>query len=273
MSRHPFDLLVELRPEHIRLDCAALHLARDIYPDIDIPRYLAQLDSLADEVAERRAGLSATLRYQALREVLVGRYGFTGNQDDYYDPQNSYLNRVLDRHVGIPIALSVLWIEIGRRLKWPVAGVALPGHFLVRFDDPERFVLADPFGEGRSLSLEDCRRLMAQRFQRHIRLSRRLLQPVKTRAMLGRMLNNLRGIYLANHDWWQLAAVLQRLVALEPRRGRHLQDLASVYARLGDMRAAYKCLKLYLHRVPDADDSHLVESNLMRLEAALAALN
>jgi regulator of sirC expression with transglutaminase-like and TPR domain len=273
VSVHPFDSLVELRTEHIRLDCAALHLARDDYPDININRYVLRLDELAEEVAARRPGLASTLRYQALREVLVGGHGFQGNREDYNDPQNGYLNRVLERRVGLPVTLSAIWIEVGRRLKWPVSGVALPGHFLVRLDDPERFVLADPFEGGRSLSLEDCRRLVAGRGARGLNLSRKLLKPVDTRGILSRMLRNLRGVYLARRDWRRLANVFQRLAALEPHRGRHLQDLAAVYARLGDMRGAYGCLTAYLHHLPDADDHDLVQCNLERLQAALVALN
>jgi regulator of sirC expression with transglutaminase-like and TPR domain len=273
LSRHPFDLLVQLHSEQIRLDCAALHLARDFYPHIDVARYLAELDALAAEVAARRPGLAATLRYQAMRYVLFGRHGLTGNKRDYFDPQNSYLNRVLDRHLGIPITLSVVWIEVGRRLKWPVSGVALPGHFLVRFDDPEQYVLTDPFNGGRSLSLDDCRSLVAAQVERPIRLARRHLEPVATRAILSRMLRNLRRLYLSQSDWRHLATVLQRLSALEPRNGRHLQDLAAVYAQLGDVRGAYGCLRAYVDRLPNASDLHLVRANLERLEAAIAALN
>ena len=156
MSRHPFDLLMTLEDEQIRLDCAALHLARDAYPDLDLRIWLDRLDELAAEVSELRPGLSAPLRYRAMREILVERHSFRGNVTEYDDPQNSYLNRVLERRLGLPITLAVIWIEVGRRLKWPVAGVGLPGHFLVRFDDPDRFVMVDVFNEGRSLALEDC---------------------------------------------------------------------------------------------------------------------
>jgi regulator of sirC expression with transglutaminase-like and TPR domain len=271
VSRHLFDLLVELPSKAIRLDYAALHLARDVYPHLNAARYLRQLDALAEEVAAQRPGLAAPLRYQALREVLVRGHGFTGNQRHYFDPQNSYLNRVLERRVGIPVSLSIIWLEVARRLKWPVAGVALPGHFLVRFEDPERFVLADPFGDGRSLALADCRRLLAGRSGNLSR--RRLLQPASTRTVLARALRNLRRIYLTCGDWQNLVNVLQRLSALEPHSGRHLRDLAAAYARLGQMRHAYGCLSVYLDRVPDAGDGELVRSNLARLEAAMAALN
>ena len=273
VGRHPFDLLMELHPQHIRLDCAALHLARDVYADIDVSRYLRMLDALAEEVATRRPGLTAPLRYEAMRDVLVDGHGFRGDTLRYADPQNSYLNRVLDRHLGVPISLCVIWIEVGRRLKWPVNGVALPGHFLVRFDDPERFVLADPFADGESLSVADCRRLVTQCFGNAVRFTTSMIAPVETRVVLGRMLKNLRRIYLDRCDWPRLAAVLQRLVAVEPHSGQHLQDLASVCARRGDVRGAYGCLHLYLRRVPDAEDCDLVQWNLARLEAALLARN
>ncbi len=263
---------MELPTEHIRLDCAALHFARDVYPDLEITPYLRQLDLLAEEVADLRPGTAATLRYRAMRQVLVEEHGFRGNLEEYTDPQNSYLNCVLERRLGIPVTLSAVWIEVGRRLKWPVAGVALPGHFLVRFDDPERLVLADPFGDGRSLSIQDCRRLVGQT-SRATEFAPRMLEPVDTRAVLACMLRSLRRLYLDHSNWRRLAVVLRRLMAVEPQAGQHLQDLASVCARRGDVRGAYDCLRLYLSRSPDAADSEAVQYNLARLEAALLARN
>ncbi len=246
MSTHPFDLLMELETDQIRLDCAALHLARDAYPGLSMERYLSALDDMAAHVARRRPGLAANLRYEALREVLVEKCGLTGNRDAYYDPENSYLNRVLDSQMGIPISLSTVWIEVARRLKWPVAGVALPGHFIVRLDDPERFVLADPFHDGRSLSLPDCRRLVRERFGDKITFSNALLEPANARIVLTRMLQNLRNIYLAQNDLPRVASVLRRLAAVEPHNGRYLQELAAVCCRRGDVRGAYAHLAVYL---------------------------
>jgi regulator of sirC expression with transglutaminase-like and TPR domain len=273
VGRHSFDLLMELPTEHIRLDCAALHFARDVYARLDFDRHITQLDALAEQVGAQRPGLSATLRYQAMRAVLVEEHGFCGDVENYNDPQNSYLNRVLDRHLGTPVSLAAIWIEVGRRLKWPVHGVGLPGHFLVRFDDPERLVLADPFNGGRSLSIADCRRLVNNLSDYPLRFTTRMLEPASTRVTLGRMLHNLRRIYLDLCDWQRLATVLRRLVAVEPNSGQHLQDLASVCARRGDVRGAYGCLHLYLRRLPDARDCDLVQFNLSRLEAAMLARN
>lgn len=273
MSRHPFDLLMELDTQHIRLDCAALHLARDVYPKIDVPRYLRLLDEMAAAVMQRRPGLAATLRYEALRDVLVGEFGLSGNARDYYAPENSYLNRVLDTRVGIPISLAVVWLEVARRLKWPAAGVGLPGHFLVRLDDPERFVLADPFHAGVARSVDDCRLLVAERFQGAVELSPRHLRRVSTRGVLVRLLRNLRNIYLAAEDWPRLASTLRRLAAVQPSNGRHLRELAAVFWRQGDVRGARNHLALYLHRLPDARDSSLVERSLRKLDLALVAQN
>jgi regulator of sirC expression with transglutaminase-like and TPR domain len=273
MKRHPFDLLMELAADEIRLDCAALHLSRDVYPYVDLNTYLRELDAMAETLADTRPGLAATLRYQAMREVLVGAYGFTGTQEDYYDPQNSYLCRVIDRRAGIDISLAVVWIEVGRRLKWPVSGLRFPGHFLVRFDDPERFVLADPFEDGRSLSVEDCRRILHRESNGQKRFSSKYLRPLGTRAILTRMLNNLRLIYLANQDWGRLSAVLQRLAAVEPANGRHLQDLAAIRYRQGDLRGAYAHLAACLQRFPDAEDRPTVQRSLETLERVIAAMN
>ena len=270
---HPFDLLMELAPHQIRLDCAALHLARDRYPGLNVARYLHMLDALAEDVAAQRPGLAANLRLVAMRRVLVEQRGLTGNRDDYYNPRNCYLHCVLDTNRGIPITLSTVWIEVARRLKWPVAGVALPGHFIVRFDDPDRFILVDPFYDGRALSIADCRRIVRQRFGDELTFRRFFLNPIDNSGILARLLRNLRNVYLAAHDWPRVASILRRMAATEPTNGRHLQDLAAVYCRQGDVRGACAQLALYLHRRPRARDSARVRNSLKQLEAALVALN
>jgi regulator of sirC expression with transglutaminase-like and TPR domain len=273
MKRHPFDLLMELQPHQIRLDCAALHLCRDVYPDLDIDMYLGKLDALAERVAATRPGLAATLRYRAMRRVLVEEHELTGNQQDYYDPQNSYLNRAIDRRTGTPVSLAVVWIEVARRLKWPVSGLWFPRHFLVRFDDPDHFVLADPFNDGRSLSVADCRRILHHQSAGRKRFSAAHLEPLSTRAILARMLNNLRSIYLAYEDWGRLSAVVQRLSAVEPHNHRHLQELAAIRYRQGDLRGAYIHLATCLKRFPEADDRPQVQRRLQTLARVIAGMN
>jgi regulator of sirC expression with transglutaminase-like and TPR domain len=273
MTNHPFDLLMHLRTQHIRLDCAALHLARDAYPSLVLPSYLSRLDEIAEAVADARPGLSATLRYEAMRRVLVGEYELRGNQDDFYDPENTYLNRVLDRRLGIPISLSIVWLEVARRLKWPVAGLGLPGHFIIRFDDDEHFVLVDPFREGRTLAIEDCHQILDYYFDRKVPFSSDFLKPVSVRLILARMLNNLRDIYTANHDWERLAAVLQRLASVEPGNVRHRHDLAGLLYRQGDVQMAHAQLSASLQQPANADNEFRVREKLAHLEAIIASLN
>lgn len=272
MNRHPFDLLMELPPSDIRLDCAALHLARDAYPHLDLPSYLARLDGLAAEVADERPGLSATLRYECLRRVLVKRHGFTGNSKRYEDPRNCYLNRVLDRKIGLPITISIVWIEVARRLKWPLLGVGFPGHFLVRLDDRDQFVLIDPFNGGVSLDA-DALRVLRRAVSGAPEPGPADLKPVETIDIIVRLLNNLRRFYLERADLKRLARVLERLHAADPSQGQHLQDLAAVHCRQGDMQAAHACLAAYVSRQPEASDLPQVQTNLTRLEAAMLARN
>lgn len=273
MDVHPFDHLVELRTELVRLDCAALHLARDAYAEINVPAYLERLDLLADEVASLRPGLDATLRYAAMRHVLVDCHDLRGDEDDYYNPRNGYLNRVIDRGRGMPITVSLVWLEVARRLKWPVHGLAMPGHFLIRFDDRERFVMCDAFRSGCTVTQPDCQRILDHCFDGRVKLKPRFLEPVDTCVILARMLNNLRSIYLANQNWPRLESVLRRLCALEPQQGRHLQELAALHYRQGDVRMAYAHLARYVRTKPEADDVLAVRERLDRLAAACAALN
>lgn len=271
---HPFDLLMELPTAAIRLDFASLHLARDLYGEFDPFVFVARIDELANEVAQRRPGLTAPLRYEAMREVLVEEHGFRGNSEDYYDPENSYLNRVIESKRGIPISLSILWIEVARRLKWPVAGVGFPGHFLVRFDDADHLVLVDPFREGMSLNVEDCQKILAHHFEGKVAFSPEFLEPVDARSILARLLNNLRSIYLVNHDWSRLEDVLQRLAAVDPTNSRHREELAALRYRQGDVRSAYAhLLATWVHAGGDSDERVMVQKRLRHLEAALAAMN
>lgn len=273
MYLHPFDMLFELPDEAIRLDCAMLHLARDVYPDLNLMASVDKLDALAAEVRDMRPGLTAVQRYEAMREVLIERHEFRGNEDDYYDPQNAYLNRILDRKLGIPIGLSVLWIEVGRRLNWPVFGVGFPSHFLVRFDDPDRFLVADPFHEGRAISQEECQKLLDHQFSGKVKFSAEMLAPVDNRAILARVLNNLRVIYRANQDWSRLDEVLQRLSVVDPLNEDHRMELAKLRSRLGNTRSAYAQLASYLNYHPDADDHDMVAQKLHNLAAMIASLN
>lgn len=273
MSIHAFDQLMQLDEDDIRLDCAALQLARDAYPHLDVLGYCQQLDEVARTVADVRPGLSAPLRYEAMHEVLVGHYGFRGNRENYYNPDNSYLNRVLDCKRGLPITLSLVWIEVARRLKWPAGGVGLPGHFVLRLDDPERFIVADPYHDGRSLSLDDCQQIVKRHSEGKATFSNELLKPIGTRAILARVLNNLRSVYQAEGNLLRLRDVTQRCFALDRENTGLLYELALIHMRLGNFDQARLLLDGCQAGIDDEDQANLVLNTRVRMNLLIGSDN
>ena len=189
------DLLAR-RPSRIELDRAALEIARIEYPDLDADACINELDRHALAIAERARDLSDGRSFvEAANEYLFVEAGFRGNEEDYYNPDNSCLNRVLETKRGIPITLSLVYIEIARRLSKEVSGVGLPGHFIVRYDDPDYSALIDPFHSGAILDAAQCCDLAQLESLDH-----GMLDPVDRRHIAMRMINNLRGIYFARRE-------------------------------------------------------------------------
>jgi regulator of sirC expression with transglutaminase-like and TPR domain len=205
------------RPEaEIDLAEAALLIAEAEYPNLDHARYARALDELG------RAGDAAVARGPRAEEKVTRavRYmyetlGFRGDDDDYYDPRNSFLNDVLDRKRGIPITLALVLTEVCRRAGVDAHGVAFPGHFLVRADTPRGTILVDPF-TGRQLSRDELRALFARATGQHRDPPARLIEPATKVQILARMLNNLRAIYEQRRDEARLRGVLARLHVLAP---------------------------------------------------------
>jgi regulator of sirC expression with transglutaminase-like and TPR domain len=270
---HPFDTLLELDEDYVRLDCAALRLSDGMYRGLPFDLGLALLDDLAGAVADKRAGLSAPLRYAAMRDVLVVERGFSGAPDYDRDARNFCLNHGLAQRTGAPVTLSVIWIEVARRLKWPVSGVGWPGHFVVRFDDPDRFVLADPYWEGVSLSLEDCRRRCCSTDGGQAALELSDLRPMGKRGILTRILNNLRAVHAAGGDGPRLRQTLLRLRAIEPDEPRHVRELAALEFRGGEPHTAIERVDRFLRAKPAAHRDTDLCQMLAELRAGAALLN
>src|SRR5262245_30811084 len=157
---------------------------------------------------------------RALNQHLFEDLGFRGNQDDYYDPKNSFLNEVIDRRVGNPITLSVVYMEVGRRLALPLEGVSFPGHFLVKYRTPEGDLLLDPYHSGMALSRSELEQRLERAFGKKTTLQPSHLQTATKRQILTRMLNNLRGIYQQVGDAPRERGVLERLAILNPQDER-----------------------------------------------------
>lgn len=203
-------------PDHeVDLGAAALWLAAEEYRGLDPHVYLARLESLADRVHVALGGRSSPeAALAALQRVLVLEEGFQGNRDDYYEPANSFLNEVLDRRTGIPITLSVVWLEVARRADIALEGVNLPGHFLVRLVYPGGGRLLDPFDGGRDLDLEQAAALLRSLRGPDAELLPEHLVGVGPKQILVRMLNNLRLIWLENDDHARAVAAIDRIVVI-----------------------------------------------------------
>ena len=253
---------------------AALAVAEEEYPRLDAGRYLAALDELAGAVAARlppRRTAADALR--AMRAVLFEERGFRGNEERYYDPRNSFLNEVLDRRLGIPITLSILYIEVAARVGVTVQGVAFPGHFLVRCSAGGTEVFIDPFHGGEVLSADECVARLKARAPARAEFDPRHLEPVGPRHILGRLLHNLKRIYVETSDDLRALWVVDRLLLLSPDDLVETRDRGLVLARLGHAAPAQRDLAAYLAAAPEASDREAVEGLLAQLRARGSFLN
>jgi len=255
--------------ESLPLTEAALSLAQDAFPDLDMPAVLAELDELVVR-ARRRMPEDADVRQKvdALNRYFFRELGFSSNLNDYYDPDNSHLNVVLRRRRGIPISLAVIYLEMAEQLGLPVRGVSFPGHFLLRVSAGGHDLMLDPT-TGQTLSEVQMVEMLepyVQRVGESIGSALRvLLQPATRREIVVRMLRNLKSIYLQTERWQRLLAVQQRLVIVLPESIEEVRDRGFAYARLDYLRPALEDLERYLEDRPDAEDATVVESELQEL--------
>jgi regulator of sirC expression with transglutaminase-like and TPR domain len=261
--RRLFTSQIQRPEEGLEMDLAALYLAGEEYPVLDVRAYRSQLDTLAAEV--RDASADATNErslVDALSRHLFDQAGFTGNIDNYNSADNNYLNRVLDTHTGMPVTLSLIYLEIGKRLGIRCHGVGLPGHFLVWLDELDLYL--DPFNQGRLLSAADCRRLVQDTMGPHFPWREEYLAPYRKRDILYRMLNNLKGIYFNAGDYRRATGCLERIALISPSASRLNRDLCWCYANTRQYQSAIHHLELYLQSTwPSQEFSefkHQVES-------------
>ena len=254
--RQRFATCVALPEAELDLASAALWLAAEDCPELDTQVYLGRLESLADRVRVawgKRPGSVAAL--DALRSVLVEEESFRGNTNSYYDPQNSFLNKVLDRRVGIPISLSIVWIEVGRRAGIPIEGVNLPGHFVVRLLDRHEPTLIDPFCGGMVLTARECEDRLRQTQGEGWRLSPEDLVAAGPKQMLVRVLNNLRLIYLETEDYGRALSVVDRLALIAGNTPKLRRDRGLLFARLQLYGKAWADLAAYLGPEETTDEN------------------
>ena len=215
------------------LDQAALLIGAWDYPERDLEQYREQLDRIANKIApEIERETSGIGRARAISDWLFDHLGFAGNTSDYYDPRNSFLCDVLDRKMGIPISLSVLYLEVARRVGVLAQGVNFPGHFLVRVAIEDAWLFLDPFSGGRALTPADLEALLKKTTNPEAVLEPSVIAAASKRQILSRMLVNLAGIYGRHGDLPRSLDVLERLAILEPQNPRIQRDLSQLRERV-----------------------------------------
>jgi len=269
--------LAELGDDELPLLGTALLIARDEYPELDPSLYAAQVDRYADALRPQvpeDADLAA--RLTAINKYLFEELGFAGNDAQYDDPRNSYVNEVVDRKLGIPISLAVIQIEVTRRLGLPLDGISFPGHFLVRLPVDDGILVLDPFNKGRPVGAEELRERASTHLGGQAPDDQQLLQilaPATHRMILMRMLRNLKGLYLDMEDWERVARTADRLLKLAPGTAEALRDRGLAYRELGYTRGAREDLVRYLQVLPEADDVEAIRTTLIELGGGPARLN
>jgi regulator of sirC expression with transglutaminase-like and TPR domain len=270
-ARQRFAALAAVPDRHIDVAEAALLIAQEEYPHLDVDAYLRRLDGLADEV---RASIAAAgdpaAKVTRLNRFLFEEQGFAGNSASYYDPRNSYLNDVLDRRTGIPISLSVIYCEVARRVDLPMCGVSFPGHFLTKYaGDPE--IIVDAFF-GTVITIDECRQRLEAIYGPKAQFDARLLRPATPREILVRMLSNLKQVYVERRDLERALASVDRILLLTPDVPRELRDRGLLYQQLDCFAAAARDLERYLQLAPDDDSADTVRSLLPDVQREAARL-
>lgn len=266
----------ELNQSTINLPRAALVYARTIaYPNLDVDTYLSRFDHLAEQARAHLKGSRLLAdRVDGLSDFLFYQMDFQGNHEDYYDPRNSYLNTVLDRKIGVPISLAVIWITVAHKLGLPAYGVSLPGHFVVGIEEPGRArLLIDPFNAGLRLTITDCDRLVRESTGYQGVFQPKWLAPVTPIDLLARMLTNLCHAYIRREDWRNAIPVIQHLLVAQPDMDWHLRDLGFVHMYNGSLRLSAQYLEEYLRRNPEAPDFENVRTSLQIVAGRLALWN
>ncbi|HZP46661.1 MAG TPA: tetratricopeptide repeat protein [Candidatus Binataceae bacterium] len=258
----------------IPLARGALLIAKEEYPGLDIDQYLGRIDQLAREAAAVVGGATDTVtRIQGLSDFLFTQKGFDGNRDQFGDPRNSFLNEVLERKLGIPITLSVLYIEVGRQLGLNLFGVSFPAHFLVKAVDERGEIVIDPFNGGAILSLDEIRARVAQIYGQPVDLNPAMLKAAGARDILSRMLRNLKNLYAAASDWHRALSAVDRILLLDPRALGEVLERGALYERLECFSAALDEYRRFLQLAPDHAGAEAAREGVVRLMRQVARLN
>jgi regulator of sirC expression with transglutaminase-like and TPR domain len=259
---------------NVQLARIALEIARDAYPELEIDAYLLRLRLLAERT-RARCRPHATLRdvIRQINRVLFEEEGLRGNHEDYYDPRNSYLNEVLDRRLGIPISLAVLYWTVAGELGLSMAGVSLPLHFMLRIEEEGQTRFVDPYHAGAMYDRAACEQKLAEIAHRPVVLTDSETAPCSVEAVVTRMLRNLKAIYANAGKLMALLPVQRRLAAVSRQEAIELRDLGLLCTQTDHLGEAIDALQAYLDSAPRADDVQDISSLLATVRRQVARWN
>ena len=264
-----WDELATLADDALPLLPTALLIARDEYPELDPAAYERLLQAHTDHL---RVEVDATrewpLKIAAINHHLFNEVGYSGNNDEYYDPRNSYLNEVFERRLGNPISLAMVQIEVARRLGLPLEGISFPGHFLVRLPVDDGVLIMDPFNGGRPLGVDELRERARTNLGGQApddSVLAQILDPAPHRAILMRMLRNLYGVYAERGEWDRAARSADRVLKLAPEQTDAVRDRGLAYLQLEHLAGARADLARYLKMEPEASDAASIRDRLVEL--------
>lgn len=266
--------LAALPDDRIGLAEAALTIARSEYPDLDASRYVKQLNDMAARLKSRIENISTPEgRIAEMNRFLFEEEGFSGNRTDYYDPRNSFLNDVLDRKLGIPITLSIVYIDVGRRADLPLYGIGFPGHFLTGLLTDKGRIFIDPFDDGKVLTEDDCRRMWHGRPSGSRTFKPSFLNPAWPKQILVRLLRNLKAVYWHLSEEMKAIWMTEWILIFDPNAVPEIKERGFFYEAIGDVKGAVRDLQKYLELAPAAEDEELVTATIERLRGTKSTIH
>jgi regulator of sirC expression with transglutaminase-like and TPR domain len=273
-ARAQFAEMVARNENNLELDRAALLIAAEEYPHLEIESYLDRISGFAG-MARRNDNPDEEplIRIMRLADLISGELGFRGNTGNYFDALNSFLNDVIDRRTGIPITLSVIYIEIARRIGLELSGVGMPGHFIVKYSGAEGEILIDPFNGGQLLSEEKCQAMIEELYGGEMTFHPAFLRAVTKKQILSRMLQNLKGIYSRSGDYHKTLAAIERALLIDPDSATEIRDRGLACFSLEKYAPALADLEEYLRRAPQSADAGQIRERIKQLRQKMAQLN
>lgn len=272
--RTRFERVVAEGNESLDIAEGALIIAADEYPELDVEKYLTALGTMAEHVRNHLPGNGDPRKtVGVLNRYLFDELGFSGNRENYYDPRNSYLNDVLERKMGLPITLSVVYMSIGRRLGMPLFGVGLPGHFIVKWEDQNTRLLIDPFNRGEILDEAGVEARVLDTFHAQAEFQPEWITTVDARYILIRLLNNLKAIFVQTQNLTRAWQAVDKLLILDPRSPENIHDMGLLSIHVKAFRKAAIYLEEYLLSHGDAADALQLRIYLRTALAAVERLN